>query len=504
MDATKVSAEEDPTSWSSFRRLWASSATSNLSDGVLRTAVPLLAVALTRDPLLIAGLTVAQYLPWLLLTLWSGVVTDRYDRRTLLVIGNGVRAIAIAGFAVALFAGAQSIWLLYVAVFLVGACETAVDNASLVALPRLVGKNNLDRANGRIVATQSVVDRLVGPPLGAGLFALSAVAALVTGSALFAVAAIAAALLPSLRPRARDASAAHNSFHHELTEGLRFFWRTKVLREAAFVSANINFWGTATGAVLILLLTDQYGLDPIGYGIVLSIGAIGGIVGALLSARIIRLIGPGTVLALVGFVEAINFAALGTFTIPLIATAALGLGAFMATSSQVVVSSLRQAAIPDHILGRVTSAYRLIVLGVVPLGAATGGVIATMFQIDTVYYVSAAGMLAGAILSLVRLPNGTIRSAMEGHLQQIRPDQNRIPHHHNTHSVTVATTARTQGSPCGRSMPAWTGMRGRLTCLAALVGFASSRRSPERMRRAASILQWFWLWHSTASRPRHA
>lgn len=417
MDATKVSAEKDATSWPSFRRLWASAAAANLSDGVLRTAVPLFAVALTRDPLLIAGLTVAQYLPWLLLTLWSGVATDRYDRRMLLFIGNGVRAMAIAGFAIAVFAGAQSIWLLYVAVFVVGACETAVDNASLAALPRLVRKNDLDRANGRIVATQSVVDRLVGPPLGAGLFALSAVAALVTGSALFAVAAVVAALLPSLRPVTPDATAARSSFHHELSDGLRFFWRTKVLREASFVSANFNFWGTATGAVLILLLTDQYRLDPISYGIVLSISAVGGIVGGLLSERVIRLIGPGTVLAVVGFVEAVNFTALGSFTIPLIATAALGLGAFMATSSQVVVSSLRQAAVPDHILGRVTSAYRLIVLGVVPLGAAAGGLIASFFQVSTVFYVSAAGMLAGAILSLARLPNRTIRSAMEGHQQ---------------------------------------------------------------------------------------
>jgi len=400
--------------WAAFHALWAASASSNLADGVLRTAAPLFAVAVTRDPVLVAGLTVAQYLPWLVLTLWSGVITDRYDRRTLLILGNALRAGAVLAFSAAVLLQGGTIFLLYGAVFLIGAGETVVDNASLTVLPRVVDRSLLNRANGRIVATQSVIDELVGPPLGAALFTLAAVAAFATGSALFGVAAIAAAFLPSMAPQAAaDAAAAPVGFRTQLVDGLRFFWTVRVLREAAFVSANINLWGTATGAVLVLLLTDQYGLDPLGYGIVLAAAAVGGIAGGLLADRVIRLVGPGTVMLLVCAIEAVDFLVLGAASLPAVAVAALGAGAFINTSNQVVVSSLRQAAVPDHILGRVTSAYRLIVLGAVPVGAAVGGFIAAGFGTAAVFSVAAAGMAAGAVVAAIRLPNRVVRLAMQ-------------------------------------------------------------------------------------------
>ena len=165
--------------WRQFRRLWASTAASNVADGVLLAAAPLLAATLTRDPLLVSGLTVAQYLPWFLFTLASGAIVDRYDRRRLLILGNAARAGAIAALAVAVATDLRHLALLYLAVFVLGIAETIVDNAALVVLPRLVERQLLERANGRIFATQSVINTFVGPPLGSALFAVTATLAIV-------------------------------------------------------------------------------------------------------------------------------------------------------------------------------------------------------------------------------------------------------------------------------------------------------------------------------------
>lgn len=112
-----------------FRRLWIGTGASNLSDGILLGAAPLLAATLTRDPALVSGLLVARYLPWFLFTLHAGAVVDRYDNRILMTAANAIRAVALAGLALAINLEAAGIGLLYGVVFALGAAETIVDNA---------------------------------------------------------------------------------------------------------------------------------------------------------------------------------------------------------------------------------------------------------------------------------------------------------------------------------------------------------------------------------------
>lgn len=386
--------------WRSFRQLWGSTAASNIADGVLLAAAPLLAATLTRDPLLVSGLTVAQYLPWFLFTLASGAIVDRYDRRRLMVLGNALRAAAIGLFTLTIAVDVRHLGLLYAAVFVMGIAETLVDNAALAVLPRLVAKHQLERANGRIFATQSVINTFIGPPVGAALFALAATAAFVTGSAMFALAAAVAFLLPKpMAPAVPDGQA--SSMLAQIREGWGHFWRHRLLRSVALLAATINFFGTATAAVLVLLATGPIGLTHAQYGLLLGAAAGGGILGGLAAERVIHRIGAGPVLMLASLLPATEYGILALTSTAWVAAGAMLVGTFAATLSQVVVSTLRQAAVPDHLLGRVTSAYRLLVLGAVPLGAvplgaAAGGLAADAFGLRAPYWLAAAGLTIAA------------------------------------------------------------------------------------------------------------
>lgn len=399
---------------SPFGVLWVSQGTSNTADGILAAAAPLLMAALTRDPLAVAGMTVAQFLPRLLFALPAGALTDRMDRRWILIGGNLLRGAGFALLAVTVALDWESVWLLYAAVFVAGAAEMLVDNAALTVPPRLVPRERLERANGRLFATQSVIDTFVGPPLGSALMAVAAALAFFTSAGLFAVAGLAALLLPQLLPAARDQmtpNTAPASVLTEMRQGWTYFWAHRLLRRVAFISAAINFFGTATGAILVLLATGPLGVPDAAYGLFLAVPAAGAILGSLLAEKIIPRIGGGPVTWAAALTPAASYLALGASDSLALALPAMFLAAVATACNQIVVSTLRQAAVPDALLGRVTAAYRLIVLGVVPLGALTGGILATAFGIQPTFIIAAIGLTLAAGLLAPRVTTSALRQA---------------------------------------------------------------------------------------------
>lgn len=278
-----------------FTALWASQAFSNLADGLLQAAAPLLVATLTRDPLVVAGMTVVQFLPWLIATLPAGALADRVDRRRILTAGNWLRATGFALLAVALTNGWRHVALLYAAVFLAGCAETMVDNAALTIPPRLLPREQLERANGRLFATQSVINTFIGPPAGAALFALAASAAFYTGAAAFALAGLAALVLPALRPTGENQRrrSTPTTVTQDIRSGWAHFWRHDLLRRVAFISAAINFFGSATGGLLVLLITGPYELPLSRYGLFVAVPAAGAIAGSLLAEHVVPRIGGG-------------------------------------------------------------------------------------------------------------------------------------------------------------------------------------------------------------------
>ena len=386
---------------SAFRRLWGGTAASNLADGVIIAAAPLLAASLTRDPLLVSGIVVAQQLPWVVFTLFAGFIVDRADRRKLLVGANVMRALALGLLVVCLVTSTENIALLYLVLFGLGLAETIIDNAALAVLPGILDRELLERANGRIFATQSVLNELVGPPLGGALFAVSAVLTFASGSVAFAVAAAVLALLPRSKGKPHPPSTALPGMWGSIAEGLQWFWANKLIRTVAIMAGVVNLFGAATLGVLVLVATSDFGLDAGGYGLLLTGGAVGGIIAGLVADRLIQRFGSGVVIVMSNLLPAIGYLVLALTYSAVIAGLALALVSFAGTVGNVVVVTLRQASVPDHLLGRVASAYRLVALGALPLGGILGGLIATAFGLRAPFYLG-AGCLA--VLAVVLAP----------------------------------------------------------------------------------------------------
>jgi predicted MFS family arabinose efflux permease len=400
----------------SFTRLWLSQGLSNMGDGLVLAAVPLLAVAVTRDPLLIGGITVAQFLPWLVFTLPAGALADRMDRRTIMVWGNAVRAVGFGLLVLTLFAHLHNIVVLYVAVFLAGIAETMVDNAALTVPPRLVVRKDLERANGRLFATQSAINSFIGPPAGAALFALSATLVFSTSAGLFALAALALITLPRMLPTASDTSGGTptpGDVVRSIRAGWSYFWNHRLLRRVAFISASINGFSAATSSLLVLLATGPLGVPTTWYGFFIAVPAVGAIVGSLIAARVVPAIGGGPVTWLAALVPAASYAALGLTTSVVLVEILLFLSAVATALNQIVVSTLRQASVPDELLGRVTAAYRLIVLGVVPVGALLGGALARWQGTETTFVAAGVGLAIAALVFASRVTTQALRKAEE-------------------------------------------------------------------------------------------
>ncbi|GHJ55974.1 MFS transporter [Nonomuraea sp. TT08I-71] len=409
----------------SFAALWASQASSNLADGLLQAAAPLLVATLTRDPLAVAGMTVVQFLPWLVATLPAGAMADRVDRRRILAAGNWLRAAGFALLAVTLANGWRHVALLYVAVFLAGCAETMVDNAALAIPPRLLPRQQLERANGRLFATQSVINTFIGPPAGAALFALAASAAFYTGAAAFALAGLAALLLPALRPTGGkgERRSTPTTVAQDIRAGWAHFWRHDLLRRVAFISAAINFFGSVTGGVLVLLVTGPYQLPMARYGLFIAVPAAGAIAGSLLAEHVVPRIGGGPTTWLAALTPAASYAILGLGRHTPLALAGMFCAAVATSLNQIVVSTLRQAAVPDELLGRVTAAYRLVVLGVVPLGALAGGLLGRGLGIRAPFIAAALGLALAALLLASRVTTRALRDAETPTVtrEQLRP-----------------------------------------------------------------------------------
>jgi hypothetical protein len=213
---------------------------SNLGDGVTLVAGPLLAASLTRDPRLVAGLAVAQRLPWLLFSLLSGALVDRLDRRLLMARVDAARCVVVGLLGVAVLADVATLPLLYVVFFALGTAETLFDNAAVSILPAVVSKDRLARANGRLLGAQMVANELVAPPLGGLLFATAAAVPFLLDAGTFAAAAALVAAMGGRFRVERPQGAVPTTLRGEIAEGVRWLARHRLLRILAVAIALMN------------------------------------------------------------------------------------------------------------------------------------------------------------------------------------------------------------------------------------------------------------------------
>jgi len=381
-----------------YWKLWTASVVSNLGDGVAFIAYPWLASAVTRDPVEIALVAVATRLPWLVFTLPAGVITDRVDRRKLVAWMDVIRFAITLGVAFtvlgvqdqlatpeAIAAGTAALpenstlllVMIYVASLLLGTAEVLRDNSAQTLMPALVVEENLERANGRLWGAEVVMNSFVGPPVGGFLLAVAFALPFFVDAGTFAVAA-ALLFMVGGEFRAKSTSSqpeARASFLAEMKVGVRWLWHHPLFRPMAISLGVLNAMDTLALSTFVLFVQEILDLGAAGFGALMTAGAAGGVVGSLVSTRVSKLIGQGASLFLTLAAGVVTFLVLGLTSSAVVMWAMFALMTLTGALWNVITVSLRQALIPDHLLGRVNAVYRFFGWGMMPIGSVLGGAI---------------------------------------------------------------------------------------------------------------------------------
>lgn len=398
-----------------YRRQWTASAISNLGDGINAAALPLLALTLTSDARLIAGITFAAFVPWLLLSLPAGVIIDRYNRQTLMVTTNLVRAALMTGIAVAAGTGNLSIWMLYLLLVGVGMCEVIFDNTAQAFLPSIVAAPQLPRANGRLYAAETVANNFLGQPIGAVLFAFAIGLPFAIDAVSFALAAVFVATIrvrPDALPSGNRSDA--TPFRAEIAASFRWLWRHRLLRTLALLLGIVNLAGTFGVSIFVQYATRTLHVSTRWYGALLGVMAIGAVLGGVVGDRIVHRLGRSLALRLTYFTFGVATIGIGLSPNYWVVALFSLIDAFAATVWNIVTVSLRQQIIPRELFGRINSVYRWIGTGSTAIGALVGGQLAFGFGLRTPFVVGGIVILVafgfgGHLLSDERIEAASAR-----------------------------------------------------------------------------------------------
>lgn len=385
-----------------FSRLWTAAIASNLADGIGRTAVPLIATTLTRDPALIAGLSAVTFLPWLFFGIPAGILLDRVDRRIAMAVANSLRFAVAAVVALLITTGELTIWSLYACVLAFGLGETVFDNATTTVVPALVGRDQLDRANGRMQSAEITIQNFIATPLAGFLFAAAIVLPVWLTGAGFLVAGLLALSIPAAAAHAHRAGADGDAGPRPpLSAVVRFLWDDRFLRWmillTSFTASALAF---AQGSVVLLLL-QTFHVPAALVGVVTAAIGIGALVGALVSSRFVERFGRGRVMFWSVLVSGAGILGVGLTGNVVVAIGSYAIGAFGVAVWNVPWGALRQAIIPSDMLGRALGIVRTIGWGLTPIATVLGGFVA---RIDLrLPFVIGGGLVVVATLFASRL-----------------------------------------------------------------------------------------------------
>lgn len=380
-----------------FRWLLASSWVTNLGDGIALAAGPLLIASQTHDPLLVALAPLLQQLPWLLFGLYAGVLADRLDRRLLIMVGDLARAGVVAVLVGLIWTDTLSITLLLALLFLVGVAETFVDTTGGTLAPMLVAKADLGIANARVFTGYLTLNQLAGPPVGAALFAAGLAWPFAAQSVLMVFGVV---LISRMRLPAHGLARTERSHvRADIAEGLRWLWRHPPVRTLALTIVSFNVTWGAAWSVLVLYATVHLGMSEVGFGLLTTAIAIGGLVGTASYGWLERRVELGTLMRVCLTLEVATHLALAVAPAPWVAMVIMVVFGAYAFVWGTLSSAVRQRAVPMAFQGRVTSVYNVGVFGGMVVGSALGGLIARHFGVTAPFWF--AGVGSALILALI-------------------------------------------------------------------------------------------------------
>jgi MFS family permease len=361
-------------------------------------AYPWLASAVTRSPILIAAAGFASRLPWLVFTLHAGVLTDRFDRRKLIVgmdFLRGVLTLVVGG--IVLFnkdtlpslndltsiTDLKTNWTLYITLvitaFLFGLAEVLRDNSAQTLMPSVVDQENLEKANSRMWSAESLTNSFIGPPLGSLIIGIAIYLPFFFDALSFFVAvALIASLAGSFKPVEKEIPREKINFKVEIREGFDWLWAHPLLRPMAIILGALNGLGTMVGAVYILFAQEVLHTSVFIFAILGTAGAIGGTIGGFFAPKVSARLGSGPSLALALAAAPIGNLIVGLTSSWQVVWVVTAVETFVAILWNTITVSLRQSIIPPALLGRVNSVYRFFAWGSIPIGMFVGGGLVTL------------------------------------------------------------------------------------------------------------------------------
>ncbi len=392
-----------------FRWLVGSSWVTNLGDGVLIAAGPLLVASQTRNPLLVASAMVALQAPWLLVGLFAGALADRLDRRVVMMVANTVRGLVLAGLCAVIVTGHVNIGIVLVTMLALGTAETFVDATAATLTPMLVEKRDLGIANARLMAGMITGNQLVGPALGALLFSVGMVWPFAVTVACVAVGVVLVSRIGTPPGAVRGEVDTH--IRQDIADGVRWLMGNPPVRTLAIIIVVFNITWAAPWSVLVLWALERVGIDEAGFGLLITASALGGLLATFSYGRLERLVPLATLMRAVLLAEVLFHLAMALTSSPWTAYPLMfffGAYAFVwGTLSQAV----RQRAVPRELQGRVGSVYMICVTGGMLIGSILGGLIAGRWGLTAPWWFAFAG--AGLTLVLVWRSLGHIAHADE-------------------------------------------------------------------------------------------
>lgn len=380
---------------SDFRWLLSSTVVNNAGDGVALAAGPLLVASLTRDPFLVSLALLSQWLPILLFGVIGGVAADRFDRRRMVVVVNLARAIVLVALVAFIATGTVNIALVLGVLFVLGTAETFADAASSTLLPSLVARRDLGLANARMQGAFLLTNQLVAPPIGAFLFAAGMALPFAANAAAFVLGGLLVSrIVGSLRSERVEMA----SVWADMGEGIRWLVAHPPMRTLALTIFTFNVTYGAAWGVLVLYAIERLGMNEVGFGLLTTAVAAGGVIGTLSYGALERRFSLADIMRVGLLIETGTHLSLALTTSSAVALATMvvfGAHAFVWGTTSTVV---RQRAVPNELLGRVGGVYRVSVVGGLVIGAPIGGLLASTFDITAPFWF---GFVGSALLVVV-------------------------------------------------------------------------------------------------------
>lgn len=380
-----------------FNRLWAGSIVSNLADGVLIAAAPLLAITLTESTVLISIIGAMVMLPWLLFAMPIGVMVDRVDRRFILAGSNAIRSVVVGAIALLIATDHITIYWLIFSAFIIGICEVATDTTAQSLIPQILEEEHYEKGNSRLQISETVIQGFIGSPLSGFLYALAIWLPFFINSIGYAVATLLALSIPiqylqDVRTESSTEKKPH--FIEDIKFGIKYLYNHRVLRRLVITTATIGVCYSAGTATMVLFIIKELQLDPKYFGVILTIQGLGALLGAIVAPKASKKFGrsimmtlgitsSSVVLLLQGFAPNIYiFVAFATF------------GGFAISQWNILLMASYQTIIPNEVYGRIHGTRRTLVWGMMPIGSLVGGVLAH-FNLRLPMYVG--GVIASVI-----------------------------------------------------------------------------------------------------------